>query len=140
MNTGMFKPLLFAFDIPSSGIHKPRSHSMQTSLLCCNLDLLQQRHKTKSPSNLWRDIHDHLFIYFTIGVDSISTNFCCPIPILLGQFTYIETSLKHANKYLNTNKTLPIIIFLPDPHNGFSILHINIMVDVSSHLRNSRLP
>ena len=140
MHNGMFKPLLFAFDIPSSEIHKPHSHSMQTSLLCCNLYILQQTHKIKRPSNILRCIYDHLLIYFTIGIDPISINLCWPIFILLGQFTSIETYLKHTNKTFNTNKTLPIITFFPDTHNGFANLHINIMPDVSSHLLNSRLP
>ena len=49
------------------------------------------------------------------------------------------TFSKTYQKPFNTKKTIPIINFFPDPHNGFAILHINIMVDVSSHLRNSRL-
>ena len=122
MHTVMFKPLLFALDIPSSEINKPRAHSMYTSLLWFNLDILQQTHKIKCPSNLLRGIHDHLFIYFTIGIDSISISFCWPIFILLGQFTSIEPSLKHTNKPFNTKETLPIITFFPDLQNGFAIL------------------
>ena len=137
IHTGIFKTLLFAFDIPTSEIHKPRAHSMQTSLLCYNLDLLQQSYKIKCPSNLLRGVHDYLLIYFTIGIDSISINFCSPISILLGQLTYIQPFIKPTNKTFNIKKTLPIITFFPDTHNGFSILQINIMVDVSSHLRKS---
>ena len=140
MQTLMFKPLLFVFDIHSSEIHKPRAHSMQTSLICCDLDILQQTYKIKRPSNLLRGIHDQLFIYFTISIYSISINFCWSIYFLLGQFTSIETSLKQTNKPFNTKKTIAIITFFPDPHNGFAILHISIMADVSSHLRKSRLP
>ena len=104
------------------------------------LDILQQTHTIKCPSNILRVIHDHLFNYFTIGIDSISIHFCWPISIILGQFTFIEPSHKHTNKPFNTKKKLPIITLFPDPHNGFAILHINIMVDVSSHLWSSRLP
>ena len=140
MHTVMLKPSLFALNVPSYEIHKPQAHSMYTSLLCCNLDILQQTHKIKCPSNLLRGIHDHLFIYSTIFIDSISINFYWSISILLGQFNSIETSLKHTNKPFNTKKTLPITTFFPDTHNGFAVIHINIMVDVSSHLQNSRLP
>ena len=92
---------------------------------------LQQKHKIKFPSNILRYIHDHLFIYFTTGIDSIYINLFFPISILLGQFTSIETSIKHKNKPFNTKKTPPIINFFSDPQYGFTILHINIMVDVS---------
>ena len=96
--------------------------------------------KMNGLSNPLRGIRDHLLIYFTIGIDSISINSCWPIYILLVQFTSIERSLKHTNKPFNTKKTLPIITFFPDPHNGFAILQINIIVDVSSNLRNFILP
>ena len=135
----MFKPLIFAFNIPFSEIYKPRAHSMLTSLLCCNLDILQQTHRIKYPSNVLRGIHDHLCIYFTIVIGFISINLCLPIYILLVLFTSIALSLKHTNKPYNINKTLPVITFFPDPHNGFNILHINIMVDVSNHFRTCRL-
>ena len=66
MHTGMSKLLIFALDIPSSEIHKPRSHSMYNSLLFCNLDLLQQTHKIKRPSNILRGINYHIFIFLQL--------------------------------------------------------------------------
>ena len=104
LHTGALKVFLLKFYILPFGRHKPWSHSMYTSLSCCCISILQQRHQILRPSNLLRGIRSCLMLFqneywfhihtFTLANMYYSSSIHCHI--CLSQ-TYKLTILTHGN-------------------------------------------
>ena len=98
LHAGRCAALIMIFGSPTSEFYQPRAHNMFSSLSCCNWPLLQQPHQSIRPSKLLRRSYACHYVLVKICIDNLPINSCCPIYMILHQFTAIYDSLKHNHQ------------------------------------------